>query len=111
MSKKLLYIKLAHTIIWIFYVIIIGYVLYSGIYNRIGIYTWIAIGLVVFEGIVLLIFNGKCPFTILGYKYTDNAEVGFDIFLPKWLAKNNKAIFSTIFIIGIITIFYRVAKI
>ncbi len=110
MSKKLLYIKIAHTIIWLFYVIIISYVLYAGIYNKIDIYTWIAIGLVIMEGIILIIFKGKCPFTILGYKYTNNAEIGFDIFLPKWLAKNNKAIFTTIFIIGIIIIIYRVTK-
>lgn len=110
MSRKLLYIKLGHTIIWIFYVFVIFYVLYSGIYNKVNIYTWVAIGLVIFEGIILMIFKGKCPFTILGYKYTENPEVGFDIFLPKWLAKNNKAIFTAIFIIGVILVIYRTTK-
>ncbi len=111
MKKKLLYIKIAHTIIWILYVLIISYILYAGIYNKIDVYTWLAIGSVVFEGIVLIIFKGKCPFTILGYKYTDNFEIGFDIFLPRWLAKYNKAIFGSIFIIGVIIVIYRVAMI
>jgi hypothetical protein len=110
MSKKLFYIKLVHTIIWVFYVFVICYILYAGIYNKINIYTWIAIGLVIFEGIILITFKGKCPCTILGYKYTNNPEIGFDIFLPKWLAKNNIAIFTTIFIIGVITIIYRLIK-
>lgn len=108
MSKKLFYVKLVHTIIWLFYVLIICYILYAGIYNKINIYTWIAISLVIIEGIILTIFKGKCPFTILGYKYTNNSEIGFDIFLPKWLAKNNKVIFTIIFVIGILIIIYRV---
>jgi len=109
-SKKLFSIKLAHTIVWLFYVFIISYVLYSGIYNKLDIYTWIAIGLVIVEGIILIVFKGKCPITILGYKYTNNLETGFDIFLPKWLAKNNKAIFGTIFITAVLIIIYRVTK-
>ncbi|MFZ5966975.1 MAG: hypothetical protein ACOYVK_07345 [Bacillota bacterium] len=107
MNKKLFYIKLSHTIIWVFYVFIICFILYAGIFNKIDIYVWIAIDLVIFEGIILLIFKGKCPLTILGYKYTNNHEIGFDIFLPRWLAKNNKMIFGTIFMIGVLIIIYR----
>lgn len=108
MSKRLFYLKLAHTAVWFFYVVVIFYILYAGIYNKIGIYLWIAISLVVFEGLILLIFKGKCPFTILGYKYTNDFEVGFDIYLPRWLAKHNKIIFGTIFGMGILLTVYRI---
>lgn len=107
MNRKLLYLKLAHTIIWLFYVFVICFILYAGIFNKIGVYLWIAVGLVILEGNILMTFRGKCPFTILGYKYTYNPETGFDIFLPKWVAKNNKIIFGTIFIIGVLIIIYR----
>ncbi|KAB3538538.1 hypothetical protein F8154_01800 [Alkaliphilus pronyensis] len=107
MSKKLFCIKLIHTVIWIFYVFIIGYILYAGINNKIDIFLFIAIGLVVLEGIVLLAFKWKCPLTVLGYKYTDNREIGFDIFLPKWVAKNNKVIFTAIFVVGLLITLYR----
>ncbi|WP_318503005.1 hypothetical protein [Bacillus sp. T3] len=107
MKNNLFYIKLVHTIIWVFYVTAIFYILYSGIFNRINLYTWIAIGLVIFEGLVLVVFKGKCPFTILGYKYADNPKVGFDIYLPQWLAKYNKLIFTTIFVVGTIIVLYR----
>ena len=90
MSKKLFLIKLIHTIIWFFYVCVIFYINYAAIYNKIDCYLWVAIGLVVIEGFVLMTFKGKCPLTVLGYKYSDNQDVGFDIFIPKWLAKNNK---------------------
>lgn len=107
MSKKLIYLKLVHTIVWAFYVLIIGYILYAGIINKIDMYLFIAIGSVLVEGIVLVIFKSKCPLTVLGYKYADHHEVGFDIFLPKWLAKNNKVIFGTIYMIGILITIYR----
>jgi hypothetical protein len=110
MKKELFYIKIAHTLIWLFYVFIIGYILYAGVYNKISLYLFIAIGFVFLEGIILMIFKGKCPLTVLGYNYTEKHEEGFDIFLPKWLAKYNKAIFGTIFIIGLLIAIYRISK-
>ncbi|HBI02650.1 MAG TPA: hypothetical protein DDY49_01300 [Paenibacillaceae bacterium] len=107
MNKKLFYLKLTHTIIWAFFVSLITYVLYAGIFNQINVYTWIAIGFVIMEGIILLTFKGKCPLTIIGYKYTDQHDVGFDIYLPRWLAKYNKMIFSTIFVIGLLIVIFR----
>ncbi|MEH6957806.1 hypothetical protein [Neobacillus drentensis] len=105
--KKLFYIKLLHTIIWFFYVLVIFYIFYTGVFNKVNIYTWTSIGLVIFEGIILMIFKGKCPLTVLGYKYTINPQVGFDIFLPRWLAKHNKMIFGTIFAVGTLLVLFR----
>ncbi|MDF2840306.1 MAG: hypothetical protein K0Q99_1078 [Clostridia bacterium] len=107
MNKHLFYLKLVHTIIWAFYVFIIGYILYAGIINKIDIYLFLAIGAVLLEGVILMIYKWRCPLTVWGYKYTEDREVGFDIFLPKWLAKNNKAIFTTIFVIGVLITIYR----
>ena len=95
--NKLFWIKLAHTLIWVFFVVVIFYVLYSGITGKINTYTWVGIGLVIGEGVVLLIFKMFCPLTILARKYSDSTKDNFDIFLPNWLAKNNKLIFTTIF--------------
>ncbi|NHC43031.1 hypothetical protein G6549_24345 [Bacillus sp. MM2020_1] len=107
MNKKLFFIKLLHTIIWAFYVLIIFYISYAGVYNKVTSFTWIAIGLVIIEGIILMLFKGKCPLTIMGNRYTDNHEVGFDIFLPRCLAKYNKMIFTSIYVIGVLTVVYR----
>jgi len=107
-DKNLFLIKLTHTAIWCVFVVVILYVLYVGIFDRVGILVWFCIGLVFIEGIVLLVCKGKCPLTILGQKYTSNPIVGFDIFLPMWLAKNNKAIFSSLFLIGFMLVLWRV---
>jgi hypothetical protein len=104
---KLLVVKILHTFIWIFFVLAIFYIMYSGILNRINLFTWAAITLVLIEGIVLFINGWRCPITKIGEKYTDEADVGFDIFLPRWLAKHNKVIFTTVYAIGIIIVIYR----
>ncbi len=104
---KLLWIKIVHTVIWAFFVVAIFYILYAGIWDKLNLYVFIAIGLVVVEGLVLLAFKWRCPLTVLGLKYTEDTETGFDIFLPKWLAKNNKTIFTTIYVIGVILVIYR----
>lgn len=106
-QNKLLLIKLIHTLIWLFFVIVIFYILYSGISNNINAYTWIGIGLIVTEGIVLLIFKMFCPLTLLARNYSDSKKENFDIFLPNWLAKYNKLIFTTIFGIGVILVVVR----
>lgn len=105
--KKLLAIKLLHTLVWSFFVFIIFYIVYSGIANQITTFTWIAIGLVVGEGLVLLIFKMFCPLTLMARKYSDSQKENFDIFLPNWLAKYNKLIFSSIFIFGVVLVIFR----
>ena len=105
---KLLVIKIVHTLIWVFFVIAIFYVLYSGISNKINSYTWIAIGLVIGEGLILFLFNMFCPLTILARKYSDSTKDNFDIFLPNWLARYNKIIFTSIYFIGVIIVLIRV---
>lgn len=107
-SQKLLVLKLVHTAIWIFFVGVIFYILYSGITNRINWYTWIAIGLIVGEGLVLVLFKMFCPITVLARKYSDSNKDNFDIFLPNWLARYNKIIFTSIYLIGVIIVLFRV---
>lgn len=106
-DRKLLAIKLLHTLVWAFFVFIIFYVVYSGITNKITSFTWISIGLVLAEGLVLLIFKMFCPLTVIARKYSDSKKENFDIFLPNWLAKYNKVIFTSIYIIGVILVIIR----
>ena len=107
-NNKLLTIKLIHTIIWSFFVFVIFYILYSGITNTVNTYTWIGIGLIIGEGLVLLVFKMFCQLTLIARKYSDSQKDNFDIFLPNWLAKYNKLIFTSIFIVGLMIVIVRV---
>lgn len=93
---KLLLVKTIHTLIWLFFVSMIGVVLWSGISGNISAYSWLAAVAVFLEGFVLLLFKGSCPLTMVARKYSSSSKDNFDIYLPEWLARYNKQIFTTL---------------
>lgn len=105
---KLVLVKTLHTVVWVFFVTTILCILYAGAFDKVTGLVWFCIGLVIFEGIILLINKWKCPLTLVAGKYIRNPSTGFDIYLPKWLAKHNKTIFSALFGIGLILVLWRV---
>jgi hypothetical protein len=98
---KLIIVKSIHSLIWIIMVTIIAFVLWSGFTSIISSYTWFAIAAVLIETLVLAIFKGSCPLTVVARRYSDSTNENFDIYLPNWLAKYNKQIFGTLFLIGL----------
>jgi hypothetical protein len=106
-ALNLFLVKLFHTVIWAFFVTVIGYVVYCGIADDISRYTWIAAGLVIGAGLVLLVFGSRCPLTLVARNYSDSDRDNFDIFLPNWLARYNKLIFTSLYLIGLILLAYR----
>ena len=61
-------------------------------------------GAVVGEGLVLAIFKMSCPLTLVARKYSNSQAANFDIYLPEWLAKNNKVIFTTLYLVGAVLV-------
>ena len=57
--------------------------------------------------IVLLMFKMMCPLTVMARRYSDSAKDNFDIYLPNWLARYNKLIYSIIVGIVLIILFSR----
>jgi hypothetical protein len=86
---------------------VIFYLLYAVLKNKIDILVWICVGLVCVEGLILAIFRLRCPLTIVAEKYSDSRKDNFDIYLPNWLAKYNKAIYTSIFVISLIILAFR----
>jgi hypothetical protein len=105
--KPLTLIKLLHTIIWLFFNVVIFYLLYAVIINKIDIWVWICIGLVALEVITLLAFKWFCPLTVWARKYSDSPKNNFDIYLPERLAKYNKLIYGCIVVLSIIILAFR----
>jgi hypothetical protein len=109
-ERKLLWIKIVHTAIWLFFNLVIFYLLYAVIVNKIDLWVWLCVGLVLLEGLVLAIFKMFCPLTIMARKYSDSTKDNFDIFLPNWLAKYNKLIYTAIFCIALAILMYRMVS-
>ncbi len=105
--SRLTIIKIVHTLIRIFFNVVIFYLLYAVIVNKIDIWVWVCIGLVLMEVVVLLCFKLHCPLTVLARKYSNSTKDNFDIYLPNWLARHNKLIYSAIFLVSIGVLVYR----
>ncbi|MBL0341344.1 MAG: hypothetical protein IPP71_10630 [Bacteroidetes bacterium] len=98
-QAKLIYIKLVHTAIWVFFNVVIFYMLYAVLVNKIDIWLWIGFGLFILEGLVLLYFKFFCPLTIIARKYSNSTNANFDIYIPEWLARYNKLIYTSLLVI------------
>lgn len=107
-ANKLFWIKLLHTLVWLFYNIVIAYLFFEVvIVGKIDKWVWISIGLFGAEAIILLMYNMMCPLTIWARQYSSSSKHNFDIFLPEWLAKNNKLIYTIFLGIILIILIYR----
>jgi hypothetical protein len=107
-ATKLTIIKTIHTAIWLFFNLVIFYLLYAVIVNKIDIWVWICIGLIFLEGLILLVCKRTCPVTMIARKYSDSSKDNFDIFLPNWLARHNKTIYTVIVAIALIILVSRI---
>lgn len=109
-KSKLILIKTIHTLVWIFFNIVIFYMLYAVLTNKLDIWLWIGYGLFILEGITLLLFKFFCPLTIIARRYSNSTKENFDIYLPNWLAKYNKTIYTSILGVIIILTIYQLLK-
>jgi hypothetical protein len=58
---------------------------------------------IVFAEVLVLAFNRlQCPLTAIAARYTSDRRANFDIYLPEWLARRNKEIFGTLFLLGLL---------
>lgn len=99
-SRALTAIKVAHTVVWAFF---------AGCIVAIPLASWhgehrAAAGLaalVAFEVAVLALNRWSCPLTAVAARYTSDRRENFDIYLPLWLARNNKLVFGGLYVAGI----------
>ena len=106
-GTKLVLVKILHTLVWIFFNVVIFYLLYAVIVDRIDKWLWISLGLIVAEGLILLVFKNICPITLIARNYSASSRANFDIFLPEVFAKYNKQIYSIIVMIALLILSYR----
>jgi hypothetical protein len=106
----ILQIKVAHTaVFWVLSACVL-YTMYSGAANHVTPWTWVAVGLVLLEGIVLVSFGWICPLTLLAERLGAPRGSIVDIFLPKWFADRIFPICGTAFLLACILIAIRLLQ-
>lgn len=102
-------IKLAHTVVWALLVAVILAIPLMAWQERVTA-TAVLTGIMLGEVLVLVVNGWRCPLTDLAARYTDDRRANFDIYLPLWLAANNKRIFGSIFAAGVVFSIWRLAR-
>ena len=103
-------IKLVHTIIfWILSVCTV-YAVYSGVADRLTPWTWVAVGLLAVESVVLAAAGWTCPLTILAERKGAERGSVTDLFLPKWAADRIFPVCGTLYGIALLTIVLRLVR-
>ncbi len=108
MKITIFQIKVAHTVIFWVLSLCVVYALFSGVADRITIWTWVAVGLLLVESVVLAFFGWICPLTILAERQGAPRGSVADIFLPKWFADRIFPVCGTFFVIALVVIAVRV---
>jgi ABC-type uncharacterized transport system permease subunit len=97
----LIAVKLLHTVIWTFFAGCIVAVPLAALRHRFRLGAILS-ALVLVECLVLAVNGGRCPLTDVAARFTPERADNFDIYLPVWLAHWNKAIFGTLFAVGVL---------
>ena len=88
-----------HTIVW---ALLAGCILVLPITALKQLFDWAAIltVIIVIECGVLALNHGRCPLTSLAAQFSAGRADNFDIFPPLWLARYNKSIFGSLFVLN-----------
>lgn len=98
---KLRVIKAFHTMAWAFFA---AAILALPVVTWRGEFSWVAglIAVVSIEIGILAVNDLRCPLTAVAARYTQDRRANFDIYLPLWLAANNKQVFGVLFVAGLL---------
>jgi hypothetical protein len=94
-------VKLVHTAVWAFFAGSILAIPVLAALRRLGT-ALVLIGIVLVEVVILAVNGMRCPLTGVAARYTDDRRDNFDIYLPEWLARYNKQIFGTLYVLAVL---------
>jgi hypothetical protein len=98
-ANALILVKVVHTVVWAFLASCIVAIPALAIARRFRLALVLTI-VVLGEIAVLGANRMRCPLTDVAERYTDERGDNFDIYLPPWLARNNKLLFGSLFVAG-----------
>jgi hypothetical protein len=100
-TRRLIAVKLLHTVIWGFFA---GCIVAIPVSSFLGNhqYSLLFTAIVGVEVLVLGFNRMRCPLTDVAARYTAQRGDNFDIYLPAWLARHNKTIFGSLYVFGIV---------
>jgi hypothetical protein len=99
-------IKLLHSLIFVFMSTCVGYLFYA---SFTATYDWklaFVIGVILLEGVILLLSGRRCPLSTLARKLGDETgdDLIADYLLPKWAVRKTVPFCTLIFVSGLVLV-------
>ena len=107
----LTFVKTIHTVIFCIMAGSVFFILYCGIANRFGLQLYLALGLVVLEGLVFFGNGMKCPLTALAQQYGAEKGYVFDSFFPERWTRYTLPVFGSLLLLGLVLLALRLLNI
>jgi hypothetical protein len=98
-ATALVLVKVVHTVVWAFLATCVLAIPVAAFLGRLRLAALLS-AIVLVEVAVLALNSMRCPLTDVAMRYTQSRSDDFDIYLPPWLARNNKRLFGTLWIAG-----------
>ncbi|MCB1053078.1 MAG: hypothetical protein H6510_02590 [Acidobacteria bacterium] len=98
-THKLVVVKLIHTLAWAFFAGCILAIVPTAWLGKFQI-AFGLIGVVMVEVLILVLNRWRCPLTNVAERFTSQRQDNFDIYLPLWLARYNKQIFGSLYVLS-----------
>jgi hypothetical protein len=94
-------IRLLHTAVWALFA---ASIVLIPILAHVGRFAGAAmlIALVLVEVAILVANRMRCLLTDVAAHYTSDRRDNFDIYLPLWVARYNKQLFGTLYVLGVV---------
>jgi len=106
-NRKAVYIiRAVHTLIAAFFIFCIGLIYYFALAGKSSPWIVWIIAVLLAEGVVLVVNQGKCPLSFLHRKYGDDKKF-YDLFFPEKIAPYAAHILGAATIIGIILLLVK----
>jgi hypothetical protein len=98
-GTALVLVKVLHTVVWAFLAGCVLAIPVAAVIGRLRLAALLS-AIVLLEVAVLALNSMRCPLTDIAARYTESRSENFDIYLPAWLARNNKRLFGALWIAG-----------
>ena len=98
-GTALVLVKFVHTAVWAFFAACILAIPVAAVAGRVRLAVVLS-AIVLVEVAILALNSMRCPLTDVAARYTQNRSDNFDIYLPAWLARNNKRVFGALWVAG-----------
>lgn len=106
-SMSVFAVKAVHTIAFFLLTVSVLYLLYCGLTGRLSRWTWIAMAMVVAEGLALELNDWVCPLTELAEGLgARDGSVAY-LFLPSWFATHLFPIYGALFALSLLLLLGR----